>query len=663
MPRLYIEAPLGRSAGEALPPATEAVTDRPGVGVSRIDRETIDRLRPERVEELAFMAPGVHPGNMHGGLETALRVRGFDLSRPRWNGQPDIHRLFVRDLYTVERVELLSGPDAVTEGVTSPGGALRYTGKRPHYTPHHEIGVEVGEPAHRRLLFDSTDALPGSERLAYRFTLAAQDGETDPGDRSARRYHALAGLAWHYHRDGELRLEHERQRNQQPFNMGTVITPDGPVYDVVYQGAEQESVRDYRRLAAYWAHRLSPTLQLSAQWARARVERDETLIGFFTGGQLPVTDDLGGYYAELDDDYRQEDARLGLDYERPLWGVEQQLAVGLDYHRSEIDFRRWQSFRAYTVALDRPRLDEVDVEELTLFGQYRPEESERTGAYWAQRWGESERWQIGYGVRYTRYEVRAAAGTPDEPLELQRMVDDDHITWHIGALIGSTQAHFFANTGTGMELTGRYDVDGEALPPIRSQVYEAGYQVRLDSAAAEQRVRLTLFRTEQEDIQGPAGGDPLAFTITGDRRTSGVEVLYSLDFGNWQGELTLAEQRGYDQRLQADGVAQRVGSTDLPERQIGGMVSYNLQRYLAQPLQLWWASEYVDQRLVGHDGEGGEVWVESYWRHDIGASYRWPQQGPRLDLRVRNVTDLSYLAGMRVQGDRRSAKLALTHAF
>ncbi|MFP4647966.1 MAG: TonB-dependent receptor plug domain-containing protein [Halorhodospira sp.] len=122
-----------------------------------------------------------------------MTLRGFEVTAPTWNGLRDIERLFVRDPYTVERVEVLTGADAILEGVTSPGGVIRYHGKHPRYASAGELGVEAGYPDHRRVTADATRPL--GEDLAYRLTLAGQDGETRPGELTTERLHGLAGLA------------------------------------------------------------------------------------------------------------------------------------------------------------------------------------------------------------------------------------------------------------------------------------------------------------------------------------------------------------------------------------------------------------------------------------------------------------------------------------
>ena len=154
-------------------PITES-TDRVGGSRTLINREQLDWLQPQRVEELTALIPGAQPGNLQGGLDSSVMLRGFAITGPRWNGLPDIHRLFVRDPYTAERIEVVSGPDAMLEGVSSPGGVLRYIGKRPQQQPAQEAAITVGSHGHRRLTADTTGPL--SDRVAYRLTIAAQEG-------------------------------------------------------------------------------------------------------------------------------------------------------------------------------------------------------------------------------------------------------------------------------------------------------------------------------------------------------------------------------------------------------------------------------------------------------------------------------------------------------
>lgn len=128
LPALEVIAPIYPGSQLELPGNEPA--ERATRTITRFEREWLEQV--DRLEDLAELIPASQPGIAQGGLASAINSRGFAVTAPRYNGLPDIQRLFVRDLNTVERVDILSGPDAIMEGLGSPGGAIRYHGNGPN---------------------------------------------------------------------------------------------------------------------------------------------------------------------------------------------------------------------------------------------------------------------------------------------------------------------------------------------------------------------------------------------------------------------------------------------------------------------------------------------------------------------------------------------------
>ncbi|ABM62647.1 TonB-dependent receptor [Halorhodospira halophila SL1] len=636
--------------------------DRKGPRRHGLEAGALERLNADRLEELAGAVPGAHAGREEGGLGTAWTLRGFEVTTPQWNGLTDIDRLFVRDPYTVEQVEVVPGPDAILQGVTSPGGSIRYQGKRPEYTPAHEVGVEAGYPDHRRVVADTTG--PVGDHLAYRLTLAGQDGESRPAEQQTERLHALAGLAWRYHADGELRLEHGFQRNRQPYDMGTVWLEDGPVYDTPLHSPDQESDRRYQRTALYWDHALTEGLAVSLRAAHSEVEREEAIVGFYSFGLLPAPEPVAGYAARIDDQYTQDDLRLQLEYEHDTARTRWHWVVGGDMHRQEIDFRRdqlrywdddddwWQQF---SVDPRDPDFAGIELSNLALTRQERPEETDRYGAYLANRLEVGARWAFTAGVRHTEYEVRKA--NEDDP-ELAIAAEDRALTWQAGLQLDVTRrAQLFAHAGTGIRPNEGIDRHGDFLPSRESAVTELGWRYAPDR---RQQLVVAAYHLREENLpqEDEAYSEEDYFRAVGEVEVEGVEARYVLDTGAWRiaPNATLQRSRNYDE----DEPAERGNHFEGVPRHLAGLeVDHDLGAYTPLALRLWYCAEYVGGWYLD---DANDYRTDGYTLHSLGAIYQWPE-GTRLDLRVRNATDERYLAAPRVQGERREVRLGLSRRF
>ena len=648
------EPPRGPGAERA------PVTDPAGATRTVIDADELERRRPDRIEELTGRMPGAHTGREHGGLSTAVTLRGFDATTPSWNGLPDIDRLFVRDPYTVERVEVRSGPDGILEGVTAPGGSIRYHGKRPEYRAAHEVGVEAGYPDHRRVTADSTG--PIGEDLAYRLVLAGQDGESRPAELETERVHGLAGLAWRYVEDGELRVEHEFQRNRRPYDFGTIYQEDGAVYDRVFHSPEQDSDRRYRRSAVYWDQELTGRLSAAASLAHAEVEREDLLVGFSTlpGESVPAPDELPGYAAQVDDDYNQTDARVQLDYTRADDRVQQRWVVGLDGQSREIDLERRQSYWTetgwtYLVDPEDPQASfrSISPENLDYEDFHdRPEEQALWGGYVATRLETEDRWQITAGARHNAFHLQEG---DEEAPELETSAREQEVTWQAGIEVPVTErSEGILNAARGVTVNPSVGCDGRRLPLLESDLYEVGWRW---SPSDRSRLQAKLFAVEQENVGRTDPECPHDASIpVGEREVEGGELRY-----RWYGAAWELDLNGTVQRSSSYGDDDHDGNhfEGVPRHLAGLSVRHDLGAYTPLPLELWYAGEYVGGWYLD---AANEHRTDGYAVHDLGAAYRW-EDGTRLDLRVRNAADERYLAAPRVQGERREVRLGLSKAF
>lgn len=144
----------------------------------RIEAGEWDAIGARRIEDLAGLVPGLQVDTAIAGLSSAVKLRGFGVTRLHFNGQPDVQRLFWRDPATVERVEMLVGPADLSHGIASPGGVLHQVGKQPRFERRHDLRVGADEHAVADAMLDLTGPL--APAWAYRLVLSARDGTQPP---------------------------------------------------------------------------------------------------------------------------------------------------------------------------------------------------------------------------------------------------------------------------------------------------------------------------------------------------------------------------------------------------------------------------------------------------------------------------------------------------
>lgn len=525
-----LPAPVVVSGSRAPAPDAMRSVSRPDVAQALADGAG-------RLEDLAAQVPGMQPLVADGGLTGSISLRGFAVSRFYINGLRDVNRLFVRDLATVASVQVLRGPDALATGLNSPGGTVWFEGLQPEWRSRTRLTLGAGSGEGWRAGIDSTGPLPlggaagDASPLAWRGLLQWHDGHSQPGGLRLARHTALASLAWRDAHIGLLTLEAEQQHNHQPFLFGTVVV-DGQVrYGQLYASTAQQSRRITGRQGLHWQQAWAladgDRLQLRADAGGAQVQRDETLIGFFSQRTPEL---LSGYVTRYHDAYLQHDARLWAQWQSTLAGLPHTLSATWARSAQRFVFDGVQNIGGFDVSLQAPDFRGVDPAALALSPRYRSERSAE------QAWSLHDAlrlpggWTLQAGLGRLAYRVdadRTRAG-----LRPAGRVDGG--TGQLGlarAWPGGMLAYL--DHSRSLEPNRGTTRAGDWLPPQQAVQWEAGLRSAGDGAAVHQW-QVAAWRITQDNLALPDPQDRTAFITTGLRRVQGLEASAAARWGAWQ---------------------------------------------------------------------------------------------------------------------------------
>lgn len=641
-PIVPVNEPFGRLGDEAEDETLPHSLD----WIELSDRET---LTPGRLEDLIDVIPGALPSSLNGGLSTALSIRGFGVSRMRWNGVPDIQRLFVRDLHTVERVEVLRGPEGVLEGLTSPGGSVRYIGKQPDFTAQHKAGLSAGERGSIRATLDSTGPL--TDTIAYRIVSASQNGRTHPGGMTERRDHTLLGLKWNYLPGGQLGLESEYQYDARPFMFGTAAPGGRPIYDTVHASPDQRSARRYWRHGLTIAQKLPAGLDLAANYSRSSVRRNESLIGFWG---IRNSDELWGYYTRYQDRYEQRNLRIEARGSFDAQGLTHRYVVGWDDNRHHIDFTGVQNWGGFTVDIQNPRFSALDVSALPLTQRFNHEHGRDKAWFAGLRSSLGDAVHLTLGYRRNQFRLSAdRVGTG-----LQTASRFDLPTWHAGLSVSlAAELNVYASLATGAEPNRGKKRDGSFVPPQQSRQEELGIKWRREQL----RLSSAIYRIRLENLTMRDPQDINALVSTGKREVKGIELgagiaarAVRIDFAmNW------LETRNVSRTATNQGDA----FTNVPRFSGSARLSHLTPLASGHSIRIWAGALHVGRRYGNMENS---FRVDSFRRYDAGAEYA--TTATQWWISIRNLADSRYVEAVSsesdvYQGPRRQIWIGMNHSL
>lgn len=620
--------------------------------IAVIDAAKIQDRPADRVEDLAQQHAGLLPAVANAGLSSALNARGFDISgRLNYNGHPDIQRMFVRDLATVERIEVWKGHLSLLYGQGAPGATVSYFGKQAHGSGKLQASASFGSYGQTRIEADLDGFNQSGEGLFYRLVLAGQAGDTFIDNVKNDRQSAFATFAWRYGAGNALRLELEEQQNQRPFSFGTVYTNGSFQYDRSYVGPQARSERTYDRGGIYWDHALSDAWSIHGLYSQAYVSRDETLVGFWTIVN-PTT--LSSYYRTLNDKVRQQNSRLELRGDIQLGQWRHQPSLGVQRDTQYIDFSGPQNIGGFTINIENPTFD-VDLSRLRMSRRITREQQTENAVYLFDRLSIAKNWHVLAGMRQTWMRVDTDNGTV---AKTATDVDTLTKTWGIVHTPNAAWSIYFSRAES-FEPNRGQDRFGGYIPPRQGRQYEAGFNVRGEDA--RNRLHAALFEITQSNLTTTDPLDRTALIAVGTVRSQGLEL---------EGGLAVTKNLALKAQFAMQDVRNMQKATAGLGDQLPGVPrnfgALTVEQALSSryPMRLWSSLVFTGQR----PGDTANTFTApGYARFDMGGSLRLDQK-TSFQLNVFNLLDKRYVEAITAadnvfQGERRRIMVTLRHNF
>jgi len=178
-----------------------------------------------RILDALKYVPGVTESTLPNGLDR-LTVRGFQIDGATVDGFYDITQANV-DPLTIDRLEVVKGPNAILSPTGSPGGTINNVTKKPIFgAPRHSARVEYGAFDAGSVEFDSTGSIgEANSKFAYRLLLAVRDFDNYYGGTSTERHTIAPSIAYQFRPGTKLVAQAEFSDWRAGAYLGIPIDP------------------------------------------------------------------------------------------------------------------------------------------------------------------------------------------------------------------------------------------------------------------------------------------------------------------------------------------------------------------------------------------------------------------------------------------------------
>jgi catecholate siderophore receptor len=210
LPKVTVTARYEPEGYQANRSRTATKTDTPLLDVPQsVSVITSDLIRDQSMQSLADVAryvPGAGMAQGEGNRDTIILRGNASTADFFLDGVRDDIEYF-RDLYNVDRVEVLKGPNAMIFGRAGAGGVVNRVTRQAQWDSQREVTLQGGSWDNRRATFDLGDGL--SDTFAARVTGMYEDSDSYRDGVELERVGVNPTAAIHIGADTQLRLSYE----------------------------------------------------------------------------------------------------------------------------------------------------------------------------------------------------------------------------------------------------------------------------------------------------------------------------------------------------------------------------------------------------------------------------------------------------------------------
>lgn len=663
------------------PEFTAPLVDTPR-SVTIIPQQIIEQTAATSLQDVLRNSPGITFGAGEGGQPLA--------DRPFIRGQSSGNNVFVdgirdsggqqREVFNLEQVEVIKGPDAVYSGRGSGGGSINLGSKAPRLTDFSRWGLGVGTDGWLRGTIDQNWNL--GETAGLRLNLMAAEG--DVAGRDAVDYDKwglglslAAGLGTQT--TGTFSYYHLTS-NQMPdygiplfTKIGVRTTPSG-ILDVPYDSFYGLEARDYLTntvdaFTADFEHRFSPALTLRNVSRYAETLNDYVVTNPGDGGRI----DTGGvalvggeYWMKRATKSRWNPTRTlanvtDLTGRFSTGGLRHSFNIGLELAREDnrnasyiVTTTSGTACPAPLTGLDCTRVYDPEPQDpwtgTIVRNLISSNRTDTVGLYALDSIELGERFIVNLGLRYDDYSVegRNASGTLAAPLYTPVGGDWTFLNYQVGLVYKPTaSSSVYASWATsatpptisaGDQNTGGA-VGTELLDPEETESFEIGAKANLFHDRLALSGAAFFLKRENAQIQVAPG----VFEQAGEAEVRGVELGVS-------GNITRAWQvfGGYtwmDSEL-VSGAYNNVNIGDplanTPEHSFSLFTTYRVIPSLSVGGGVYHVSDSFGGNQGGAGGGANRVYAPAWTRVDLFAAWDISETAS-LQLNVQNAGDEDYI--------------------
>ena len=498
--------------------------------IAIVDKEVITEQSMQSLGDVVRYMPGVTIAQGEGNRDTPV-LRGNATTADLFvNGVRDDVQYF-RDLYNVERVEALKGPNAMIFGRGGAGGVINRVTRQAGSGSPGTVDLQVGSFSNRRVTADFDHPL--AESIDGRFMAMFESSDSYRNGVGIERYGFNPTVAWSLGDNTRLRAGYELFHDERTADRGIPSFAGSPVASDsgTFFGDPDSSFADVtvHALSSSLDHRFGNGLTLRSRISYA--DYDKIYQNVFPGAV-----DSSGTTVRISA-YNNATQRRNLFGQTDLIGhattgtIDHTIVAGIELGRQVTDnFRNTGYFTSVgpnVSTMDVP-LTAPAISTPVTFRQSATDANNHgiatvSSIYFQDQMAFSEKWQAVVGLRYDRFSVDFLNRRNLAEFESQ----DNLVSPRLGLIYQPIETvSLYASYGTSYlpragEQLSSLTLSRQSLDPETFRNYEAGVKWDVHPALS---FTTAVYRLDRGNVAVADPLDPARSILVDGQRTQGVEV-------------------------------------------------------------------------------------------------------------------------------------------
>ena len=604
--------------------------------IQTFNKTFIEDAQLQSIEDIIEMSSNtVYTGDNHGRTND-ISMRGFSGVPILLDGIRITNKLAHPEVYNIESVEILKGPDSLQYGQSSPGGLVNLVTKKPTKESLAKIELEVNDNPSYSPKIDLGGAINEDKSLYFRLTsvLKYDEGWTN-SNTDTNKIFVAPSLSYDINNNNVITFVTEYTNEKTPSSFGTYVNSKGELVASIKNMSSHpdEEFEKTQKIAGFDIDSIYDTWNSNFKYRYIDYEGENENVAFPFMYQ-EATGNLLRFFAIQNQKNQEHALQYTLNKETDIFGLNNKFSLGADYNKAyseTIMFADMTTF--YPIYLANPNYESLTSlkDHPNATDMSTPKTSvESYGIFLQDHINLTDKLIFSAGIRYD--EVK-----PKDSQKSDATTPQFGLVYHL-----TPETILFTNYSQSFTPTSRQDKAGNILDPEKGKGYEVGIKQKL----FDDRFDLTtaLFKIEKENVAtlDINGGNTFFYKASGKQESQGFEVDLS---GDITSNLSLIASYGYTETKDKE-----INNNDLvniPNHTANIFATYKLAALNLPDYYIGGGARYIGSKYAN---DTNTIELDSALIYNATVGYK--KGNWRANLSVQNLTDEEYVDGSLISDTR-----------